>query len=158
MIDIFEIRNGERNRLGGSFIELSKIRLTGEDQARLAVLIDREYVNPQYQNFSYHFSNEMILHMLDRISEAPELSLMFDSNRFTANANVQKVLKARGYRLKEISGEYFINESNVKLAKYYDSLGGVNNVAKPSWRSFERFYIIEKVKKTFKIRPDLLGI
>jgi hypothetical protein len=145
MIDIYEMRNGERNRLARSFIELSRIRLTGEEQPRLAVLIDREYVNPQYQNFGYRFSSEMMLHMLDRLSAAPELSLIFDSSRFTANPDVQEVLQARGYQLRRVSGEYFVNESNVRIAKYYDSLGGVNNVAQPSWRSFGGFYIIEKI-------------
>jgi hypothetical protein len=145
MIDIYEMRNGERNRLGRSFIELSKVRLAGEDQARLAVLIDREYVNPQYQNFGYQFSSEMMLHMLDRLSATPELSLIFDSYRFTANPDVREALRARGYQLREVSGEYFVNESNVRLAKYYDSLGGINNVSQPSWRSFDGFYIIEKV-------------
>ncbi len=145
MIDIYEMRNGERNRLARSFVELSKIRLTGEEQSKLIVLIDRVYVNPQYQNFGYQFSSEMMLHMLDRLSVAPDLSLLFDSNRFTTNPNFQEVLQARGYRLKQISGEYFVNESNVKLAKYYDSLGGINKVAQPSWRSFRDFYIIEKI-------------
>lgn len=145
MIDIYEMRNGERNRLARSFIELSKVRLTGEKQSRLAVLIDREYVNPQYQNFGYQFSTEMMLHILDRISEAPKLSLIFDSNRFTANPDVQEVLQARGYRLREISGEYFINESNVKLAKYYDSLGGLNDVSKSSYKQFNNFYLVEKL-------------
>lgn len=145
MIDIYEMRNGERNRLARSFVELSRIKLTGEDQSRLVVLIDREYVNPQYQNFSNQFSSEMMLHMLDRLSTAPELSLIFDSNRFTANPDVQDVLKARGYQLKQVSGDYFINESNVRLAKYYDSLGGPINVAQSSWKPFSEFFIIEKV-------------
>lgn len=145
MIDIFEMRNGERNRLARSFVELSKVRLTGEDQSRLVILIDREYVNPQYQNFGNQFSSEMMLHMLDRLSTVPELSLIFDSNRFTANPDVQDVLRARGYQLKQVSGDYFINESNVKLAKYYDSLGGVNNVAQSFWKPFSEFFIIEKV-------------
>jgi len=144
MIDIYEMRNGERNRLGRSFIELSKVRLTGEDKARLVVLLDREYVNPQYQNFGNRFSSEMMLHMLDRLSAA-ELSLVFDSSRFTAGPDVQEVLQARGYQLRQVSGDYFVNESNVKLVKYYDSLDGLNNVAQPSWKSFESFYIIEKI-------------
>jgi hypothetical protein len=145
MIDIYEMRNGERNRLGRSFIELSKVRLTGEDKARLVVLLDREYVNPQYQNFGNRFSSEMMLHMLDRLSAAAELSLVFDSSRFTAGPDVQEVLQARGYQLRHVSGDYFVNESNVKLAKYYDSLDGLNSVAQPSWKSFESFYIIEKI-------------
>ncbi|MBI2338403.1 hypothetical protein HYU95_04435 [Candidatus Daviesbacteria bacterium] len=48
-------------------------------------------------------------------------------------------------QLRQVSGGYFVNESNVKLAKYYDSLGGENNVAQPSWRSFGGFFIIEKI-------------
>ncbi len=145
MIDIYEMRNGERIRLARSFIELSRARLTGEKQPRLVVLIDREYVNPQYQNFGYQFSSEMVLHMLERISSAPELSLIFDGNRFTASPEVKEILQTKGYRLREISGEYFINESNVRLAKYYDSLGGVNNVAQPSYTPFSNFYLIEKL-------------
>lgn len=146
MIDIYEMRNGEKNRLARSFVELSRVRLTGEEQPKLAVLIDREYVNPQYQNFGNQFSSEMMLHMLDRLSAAPELSLVFDSGRFTANPDVQKVIQARGYQLRQVSGEYFVNESNVKLAKYYDSLGGISDVSQSSWRSFSSFYIIEKIK------------
>ncbi|HPA25439.1 MAG TPA: hypothetical protein PLK76_01625 [bacterium] len=145
MIDIYEMRNGEKNRLSRSFIELSKVKLTGEDQARLAVLIDRQYVNPQYQNFTYQFSNEMMLHMLDRLSADPELSLVFDSNRFAVNSDVQEVLRARGYKLRKISEEYFVNESNVRLTKYYDSFGGLNNVAQPAWEFFDGFCIIEKI-------------
>lgn len=145
MIDIYEMRNNERNRLARSFIELSKVRLDGNEQFKLAVLMDREYVNPQYQNFGNRFSSEMMLHMLDRLSAAPELSLIFDSNRFTASSLVQEALQARGYQLRQVSGEYFVNESNVKLAKYYDSLEGINSVAQPSWKSFGGFYIIEKI-------------
>jgi len=145
MIDIYEMRNGERNRLARSFVELSKIRLTGEKRPNLAVLIDREYVNPQYQNFSYQFSSEIMLHMLDRISKAPELSLFFDSNRFGANPEVSEVLGSRGYRLRQVSGEYFVNESNVKLQKYYDSMGGLVNVTQPSYKQFNNFYLIEKI-------------
>ncbi|MBU0978848.1 hypothetical protein KKF92_03425 [Patescibacteria group bacterium] len=144
MIDIFEIRHGERNRLARSFVELSQVRLSGDNQPRLAILIDREYVNPQYQNFSEHFSSEMILHMVDRILNTPELSIIFNTHRFTARADVLKVLESRGYHIKPISGEYFINESNLKLKKYYDSLGGSIDVAEPSWTSFDNFFIIEK--------------
>lgn len=148
MIDVYELRNGEKNRLARSFIELSKVNITGEEQPRLTILIDREYVNPQYQNFSLQFSTEMVAHMIDRIGGAPEVSLLFDSDRIAPTEQIAELLRQRGYQMRQVSGEYFINESNVKLAKYYDSLGGVTNVAQPSSRNFRNFYIIERVAAT----------
>lgn len=144
MIDIYELRNGEKNRLARSFIELSRVNIAGENQPRLAILIDREYVNPQYQNFSLQFSKEMITHMLDRINVVPEVSLLFDSYRIGATPEVEEILKARGYQMRQVSGEYLINESNVKLQKYYDSMGGAIDVSRPYYRPFGGFYIVEK--------------
>lgn len=145
MIDVYELRNGEKNRLARSFIELSRINIAGEEQPRLAVLIDREYVNPQYQNFGSQFSTEMLAHMLDRISGTPEVSLLFDSYRIAPTQAIEELLRQRGYQLRQVSGEYFINESNVKLAKYYDSMGGVVNVAQSSIRQFGNYNIIERI-------------
>lgn len=144
MIDVYELRNDEKNRLARSFIELSRVNITGEEQPRLTILIDREYVNPQYQNFSLQFFTEMIAHMLDRIGTAPEASLLFDSYRIAPTEQIAALLKQRGYQMRQVSGEYLVNESNVKLSKYYDSLGGVTNVTQPSSRDFSNFYIIER--------------
>lgn len=144
MLDVFELRNGEKNRLARSFIELSRIKLKNEEQSRLAILIDREYVNPQYLNFSPQFSTEIVTHMLDRIDSTSEVSLLFEGNRMIDSSEAKELLKERGYRVRQVSGEYFVNESNVKLAKYYDSLEGLNNVTQPSWKSFSEFYMIEK--------------
>lgn len=145
MIDVYELRNGEKNRLARSFIELSRVNITGEEQPKLAVLIDREYVNPQYQNFSLPFSTEMVAHMIDRVNAVPEVSLLFDSYRIAPTAQIEALLRQRGYQMRQVSGKYFINESNVKLAKYYDSMGGVTNVAQPSSRQFGSYYLVEKV-------------
>lgn len=145
MIDVYELRNGEKNRLARSFIELSRVNIAGEEQPKLAILIDREYVNPQYQNFSLQFSTEMVAHMIDRIGTVPEVSLLFDSYRIAPTAQIEELLRQRGYQIRQVSGEYFINESNVKLAKYYDSMGGVVNVAQPSTRQFGNYYLVEKV-------------
>lgn len=144
MIDVYELRNGEKNRLARSFIELSRVNIAGEEQPKLAILIDREYVNPQYQNFSLPFSTEMVAHMIDRIGAVPEVSLLFDSYRIAPTAQIEELLRQRGYQMRQASGEYFVNESNVKLAKYYDSMGGVVNVAQPSARSFGNYYLVEK--------------
>lgn len=145
MIDVYELRNGEKNRLARSFIELSRINIAGEEQPRLTVLIDRKYVNPQYQNFSLQFSTEMIGHMLDRIGTVPEVSLLFDSYRIAQTEQITELLRQRGYQIRQVSGKYFVNESNVKLAKYYDSMGGGVNVAQPSTRQFSNYYLVEKV-------------
>jgi hypothetical protein len=147
MVQIYELKNGEANLLARSFIELSKIRIDQDDDydPRLAVLIDREYINNQYKYFGSQFSDEMMLHMVDRISSSPELSLIFSGGRFSTNTRLEERLRDRGYRVREISGEYFINESNVRLVKYYDSLGGSRSVDKPYWQSFANFYILEKV-------------
>ena len=146
MIDIYELRNGEKNRLARSFIELSRVNIAGEGQPKLAILIDRVYVNPQYQNFSLHFSTEMVAHMLDRIGAVPDVSLLFDSYTIKPTVQINEMLRQRGYRMSLVSGEYFINESNVKLDKYYDSFGGIRNVSRPSTRLFDNFYIIEKTQ------------
>jgi hypothetical protein len=64
---------------------------------------------------------------------------------------VVQILQQLGYRLRTISGEYFINESNLKMEKYYDSFsgpeGGLFDVSKPSYyRDKDHgFYLIEKV-------------
>lgn len=144
MIDVYEMRGGEKNRLARSFIEFSKAKIDGEDRSKLVILIDREYVNNQYQNFGTYFSSEMIAHMLDRIEAMPEVSLIFDARMIAATAEAQILLSKRGFKLRQVSGEYFINESNVKLAKYYDSLGGALGVNQPSNRRFSNFYLIEK--------------
>ncbi len=94
---------------------------------------------------SGRFSSEMILHMLDRIGTTQNLALIFDSERFSASPEDQKALQERGYSIRQVSGEYFINESNVKLSKYYDSLGGTASVDKPHYIAFSDFYIIEKI-------------
>jgi len=146
MIDVYEMKDGERGRLARSFIELSRVKLAEEAQSRLAILIDREYVNPQYQNFDRYFSKEMVTHMLDRISAVPEVSLLFDAFRVESAHELEELLASRGYRIRQVSGEYFINESNVKLQKYYDSMGGLVDVTQPSSRQFDNFFLIEKVK------------
>jgi len=146
MIDVYERRNGVKYRLARSFVELSRVKITGEEQPRLTILIEREYVNRQYQDFSLQFSTEMIAHMLDRISAAPEVSLLLNSYRIPPTEQITDLLSQRGYEMRKVSGQYFINESNVRLAKYYDSLGGVIDVMQPSFRDFDDFYIIERVR------------
>ncbi|MCJ7792819.1 MAG: hypothetical protein MUP45_02480 [Candidatus Marinimicrobia bacterium] len=145
MVDIYELKEGEKRRLARSFIELSRAQLDGEDQPRLVVLFDRLYHHPQYQDFAYHFSNEMLEHMIDRMNNVPETSLLFPGSQLSPSQRMIESLKERGYQTREVSGEYFVNASNVKLEKYYDSMGGRVNVSSPSQKRFDHFVLVEKI-------------
>ena len=144
MINISEIKNNHKNRVARSFIELSKIKINLDSEPRLSVLIDRLYTNPQFFSFENHFSVKMIDHLIDRFINQPEISILLKQNMFTLDTNVIKYIESRGYGVKAVSGEYLINESNVKLSKYYDSFGGENDVASAHWKKFNSFYLIEK--------------
>jgi hypothetical protein len=144
MINISEIKNNHKNRAARSFIELSKIKINLDSEPRLSVLIDRLYTNPQFFSFENHFSVKMIDHLIDRFINQPEISILLKQNMFTLDTNVIKYIESRGYCVKAVFGEYLINESNVKLSKYYDSFGGENDVASAHWKKFNSFYLIEK--------------
>lgn len=144
MINVSEIKNGYKNRVARSFIELSKIKIAQDSDPQLAVLVDRLYTNSQYYSFGMNFSIKMIDHLIDRFIDQPEISILFGQDTFPLNSKAVSQIESRGYKINKVSGEYFINESNVKLSKYYDSLGGENNVVLPHWKKFNSFYLIEK--------------
>ena len=145
MIDVSEIKNGHKNRVARSFIELSKIRTIQGSEPRLVVLIDRLYVNPQFSSFDKYFIPEMLNHLMTRFKDSSSISYVFKHELFPIDTKTIDFLKINGYQVKNISGEYYINESNLKLTKYYDSLNGENDVRQAHWKKFNSFYLIEKI-------------
>jgi len=143
MVDVYERVGADKRRLARTFIELTKIRENEDEAPRLAVLMDRIYVNSQYHALSDHFEAEMVAHVLDRLSEVPEAAIILPKN-FILAGNIRQLLADKGYILRNVSGQYFINESNVKLTKYYDSLGGGRDVRTSSWFNFENLLLVEK--------------
>lgn len=144
MVGVSEVDGGNKRLVARTFAELSKVKLRGQDDERIVVLIDRLYVDPQRQYITNRLSDEVILHMAERLTQVPGASILLSSLRFNPDSDILKRLETLGFRARVVAGEYYINESNVKFGKYYDSLGGINMVDKPSWTGFHDFLILEK--------------
>ena len=96
----------------------------------------------------------MVSHLLDRLDNAPHVSLLLRSSRFPADADAKKLLEERGYRVRRVDGDFFINQSVIPLTKYYDSMYGKTDVSHPHYVRTGGFYLVEKVSDTSQTRQE----
>ncbi len=158
MIQVSEVRQKKTGRtttieqgqrLARCFTELSALRLPGEQQARLAVLLDRLYINPDFGTFHWQLSHDVLAAALKRFSSHPEVTLAFTRSEFAENREkLQELAAEYGYQFREVQDvSYYVNESNLRLSggKYYDSFGGRQDTRKSHYiRSYGIMMLLEK--------------
>lgn len=144
MLNSYTEIDGNKVRLARCFVELSKIEQDGIKDPKTVLLLDRLYVNPSYGNLSDQFAISMLDITLKRLEGLPEVSILLSGTAFAEAGIINKIVEAYGYRIRVITGKYFINESKIPDKKYYDSFSGLNDVSTSTFKPFESMYLIEK--------------
>ncbi|MEI6533379.1 MAG: hypothetical protein WCO06_06075 [Candidatus Roizmanbacteria bacterium] len=155
MVDVTTMINGKRLRVGRSFIELSRIKLNKEEKSRIVVLVDKAYIDPQYQRYERFLTEEIWCHMLDRMAVCSSGALLMDLSKHSLSDRFLLELNNRGYRYIYVSGSYLVNQSTVPHQKYYDSFvnfnipfSGLKDVKESNSVPFKEFVLIERIPTT----------
>ena len=144
MLNSYTEIDGNKVRLARCFVELSKIEQDGIKDPKTVLLLDRLYVNPSYGNLSDQFAISMLDITLKRLEGLPEVSILLSGTAFAEAGIINKIVEAYGYRIRVITGKYFINESKIPDKKYYDSFDGLRDVSTSTYYPFASMYLIEK--------------